>query len=257
MSDGRPTVWVFGDQCNRQIASLADRQPATAASCSSRARRSWRRSGGTCSARTSCSSTMAHFAAELRDRGFEVVEPRTHTRRRPARARRPSHATTCAAMAPLSWDGRALLERLGVEIVENDQFLCSYQDFAEWAGEHRRFKLEDFYRWQRRRSACLMDAGGPAGGRWNFDHDNREPPPKDGAHLARAATTRARRHRPRRARPICPSTVWGAPPDGTWPSRAPQALTPARRRSSPTGSHRSVRTRTPCSRRAGSSRTRC
>ena len=39
---------------------------------------------------------------------------------------------------------------------------------------------DSFYRWQRRRLGVLMDGAEPAGGRWNFDHDNREPPPRDG-----------------------------------------------------------------------------
>lgn len=38
--------------------------------------------------------------------------------------------------------------------------------------------MEDFYRWQRQRLGYLMDGDDPAGGRWNFDADNREPPPK-------------------------------------------------------------------------------
>ena len=41
--------------------------------------------------------------------------------------------------------------------------------------------MEDFYRWQRRRLGILMEPDGePAGGRWNYDDENRERPPKDG-----------------------------------------------------------------------------
>jgi deoxyribodipyrimidine photolyase-related protein len=43
--------------------------------------------------------------------------------------------------------------------------------------------MEDFYREQRRRFGVLMDGPEsdqvPVGGRWNFDTDNREPPPKE------------------------------------------------------------------------------
>jgi deoxyribodipyrimidine photolyase-related protein len=38
--------------------------------------------------------------------------------------------------------------------------------------------MEDFYREQRRRFGVLMEDSQPVGGRWNFDADNREPPPK-------------------------------------------------------------------------------
>ena len=40
--------------------------------------------------------------------------------------------------------------------------------------------MEDFYRWQRTRLDVLMDDDAPAGGRWNYDADNRKPPPTDG-----------------------------------------------------------------------------
>ena len=38
--------------------------------------------------------------------------------------------------------------------------------------------MEDFYRDNRRRIGLLMDGAEPVGGRWNFDAENREPPPK-------------------------------------------------------------------------------
>jgi deoxyribodipyrimidine photolyase-related protein len=38
--------------------------------------------------------------------------------------------------------------------------------------------MEDHYRGARRRLGVLMDGDEPAGGRWNFDADNREAPPK-------------------------------------------------------------------------------
>jgi deoxyribodipyrimidine photolyase-related protein len=38
--------------------------------------------------------------------------------------------------------------------------------------------MENFYRNQRRRFDVLMEGDRPVGGRWNLDHDNREPPPK-------------------------------------------------------------------------------
>ena len=154
MSDGRPTVWVFGDQCNRQIASLADRQPGDCRilfveSTAKLASKRWHVQRAHL-----VLSTMAHFAAELRARGSRSTNAAPHARRRSAAHVDEFNVHQVVAMAPLSWDGRALLERLGVEIVENDQFLCSYQDFAEWAGDHRHFKLEDFYRWQRQRLDC-------------------------------------------------------------------------------------------------------
>jgi deoxyribodipyrimidine photolyase-related protein len=43
-----------------------------------------------------------------------------------------------------------------------------------------RLLMDDFYRAARRHHDVLMDGAEPVGGRWNLDHDNREPPPADG-----------------------------------------------------------------------------
>lgn len=47
-------------------------------------------------------------------------------------------------------------------------------------------RMEGFYRWVRAQHGLLMEGGEPVGGRWNFDHDNRESPPRGAAtlHLA-------------------------------------------------------------------------
>ncbi len=42
----------------------------------------------------------------------------------------------------------------------------------------KRLLMEDFYREARLRHGVLLEGGEPAGGRWNYDHENREPPPK-------------------------------------------------------------------------------
>ncbi len=44
-------------------------------------------------------------------------------------------------------------------------------------------RLEDFYRLQRQRLDILMDHKEPVGGKWNFDEENRLPPPKPGLGL--------------------------------------------------------------------------
>ncbi|SHL29202.1 cryptochrome/photolyase family protein [Actinacidiphila paucisporea] len=68
----------------------------------------------------------------------------------------------------------------GVEILPAKGFLVSREDFGEWAGRdsEQSLRLEGFYRWARRRCDLLMDGEEPAGGRWNLDGDNREPPPR-------------------------------------------------------------------------------
>ena len=83
----------------------------------------------------------------------------------------------------MSWDGRDLLAPSASSWCRTDQFLCHHDEFADGLAGGRH-PMEDFYRWQRRRLGYLMDGDEPAGGRWNFDADNREPPPTDGRGLA-------------------------------------------------------------------------
>ena len=73
----------------------------------------------------------------------------------------------------------ALTERgLVADVLPTPMFALPRTDFHEWAGNRTRFRMEDFYRDQRRRFDVLMDGREPVGGRWNFDEDNRESPPK-------------------------------------------------------------------------------
>jgi deoxyribodipyrimidine photolyase-related protein len=69
---------------------------------------------------------------------------------------------------------------LPVEIREDTRFLCTLGRFRAWAGTRRQLRMEFFYREMRRETGLLMDAPDePAGGQWNFDHDNRQPLPRD------------------------------------------------------------------------------
>lgn len=83
--------------------------------------------------------------------------------------------------APTSFAARRLVERRpDVTMLPERGFVTSAADFARWVTGRgrRRLLLEDFYRDARRRLGVLMDGDEPAGGAWNYDHDNREPPPR-------------------------------------------------------------------------------
>lgn len=73
-------------------------------------------------------------------------------------------------------------ERFGlpVEVLGDDRFICPLPDFFAWAGSRRELVMESFYRQQRKRTGLLMEEDGtPVGGQWNYDKDNRAPPPKE------------------------------------------------------------------------------
>ncbi len=87
---------------------------------------------------------------------------------------------------PGEWRVLQELRQLGdeidipLEIVEDDRFLCSRREFADWADGRKLLRMEDFYREMRKKTGMLMEAdGSPAGGRWNFDSENRKPAKQD------------------------------------------------------------------------------
>jgi deoxyribodipyrimidine photolyase-related protein len=228
VGDPRPTVWVLGDQLARAGGALADQEPGgcrvlLVESDTQITARRWHRQR-----LHLVLSAMAQFAEELRAEGFEVDYRRAATLGHGLRAHREDfHPSRVLAMEPTSWDGRVRLERSGVELVGNGQFLCHRDEFAAWAAGRRRLTMEDFYRWQRQRLGVLMDknAGNPqpTGGQWNFDHENREPPPRDARpwpSIERFALDAIDRQVIERL----PATTFGADPDGTWPVTRAQAL---------------------------------
>ncbi len=76
---------------------------------------------------------------------------------------------------------KALQGSLGipVNILDDDRFLCSREDFARWAKERRELRMEYFYREMRRKTGLLMCGDKPEGGRWNYDAENRKPAQDD------------------------------------------------------------------------------
>ncbi len=126
-------------------------------------------------------SALRHLRDDLRARGFEVdhrVAPsyaegiRDHWA-----AFRPA---TIHYQQPAEWGIGRSIETLAETLpalaaVPDRRFLTSRHDFAAWAEDRTLFRMEDFYRWQRRRLGVLVDGQGrPEGGAWNFDRGNRK-----------------------------------------------------------------------------------
>jgi Uncharacterized protein related to deoxyribodipyrimidine photolyase len=88
------------------------------------------------------------------------------------------------AVKPSSRPMLALAESLEIELLEHRGFCSSRAEFAQFARDKSKLKLEDFYRIQRRSLDLLMNGTDPVDGKWNFDEENRLPPPKAGLGLA-------------------------------------------------------------------------
>ena len=130
-------------------------------------------------------AAMRHFREDLRRDGVPLsyLAIGTHPHASLEAAWRAEIAARAPArvscVEPGDWRVLGMLQRVCGEagvalgIVPDPHFLCSRDDFARWAGERRALRMEFFYRWMRQRTGVLMGGGQPAGGRWNYDAENR------------------------------------------------------------------------------------
>ncbi|GJD28821.1 (6-4) photolyase [Methylobacterium adhaesivum] len=139
-------------------------------------------------------AAMRHFAQDLRAEGIRVDYVRlddpentgsfTGELERAARRHLPD---AVVVTEPGEWRVLGAMEgwrttlNVPIEIRPDTRFYCSRKDFAAWAGTRTHYRMEAFYRTLRARTGLLMEGGEPAGGRWNFDAENRKPWPADRA----------------------------------------------------------------------------
>ena len=172
------TVWVLGDQLNRDVGALRGKEPGDVRVLLVESRR---KLGGRRWHRQRLHlylASLRRFAGELEKAGFAVDHRRADDFESGLAAHRKAHAPgRVLAMEPSRFGAAERLRGFDVELVRNDQFLCHPDDFRAWAEGRKTLRMESFYRWQRQRLDVLMDDDEPEGGRWNFDEENREPPP--------------------------------------------------------------------------------
>lgn len=126
-------------------------------------------------------SALAHFRDELRAMGHEVHHRGAPTYVEAIQAWLADHPDdTVIVQEPAEFGVSRSLHALAaedprVQIVPDRRFLVSRAWFAEWARGRKLFRMEDFYRAQRKRLGILMEPNGePTGGTWNLDAENRK-----------------------------------------------------------------------------------
>ncbi|MEJ2005802.1 MAG: cryptochrome/photolyase family protein, partial [Cyclobacteriaceae bacterium] len=69
----------------------------------------------------------------------------------------------------------------GIEsrIYQNPSFLLDLDSLDELLGDRKSYFMASFYKKQRKKLNLLMSTGGPAGGKWSFDEENRKKLPDD------------------------------------------------------------------------------
>lgn len=141
-------------------------------------------------------SAMRAFAAALEEQGHRVryFKLDDSDNRQSFAANLQQVTTACDAE---SWsyqlpdefrlDGelRAAEEAMALpcEVVDTEHFLTERSSVKALFAGKKTFLMERFYRHMRVKHNVLMDGEGPAGGRWNFDTENRKKLPKGAAIL--------------------------------------------------------------------------
>lgn len=180
--------FVLGDQLSRSVSSLRDLDPSSDVVVMAEVDAECTYVRHHPKKIAFILSAMRHFADELRHAGIRVDYRRLDdednrgsfrgevlaavARHRPRRV---------VVTEPGEWrvrrdmDGWAEAAGVAVEIREDDRFVCSHADFGLWADGRRTLRMEYFYREMRKRTGLLLDdVGEPAGGKWNYDADNRK-----------------------------------------------------------------------------------
>jgi deoxyribodipyrimidine photolyase-related protein len=183
-------IMILGDQLTPTLSSLRDVDPATSvvlmaevASEASYVKHHKKKIAFLFSA-------MRHFAQELRDAGWVVdyvrLDDPENSGSLSGEVLRAAerlgtvalHVTEPSEFRVLA-ELQALDEAIPVTIHQDDRFIAGHAEFEAWAEGRKALRMEYFYRDMRRKTGLLMDGDEPAGGQWNFDHDNRKPAARD------------------------------------------------------------------------------
>ena len=132
-------------------------------------------------------SAMRHFAEELRTAGWTVDYVKLDAREsqgsfsaqvtqavaehQPERIIVTEAAEWRVSQILAGWQTQLSVP---VDILPDDRFLCTPSAFRDWAEGRKQLRMEYFYRDMRRKTGLLMDGDKPAGGKWNFDAENRK-----------------------------------------------------------------------------------
>ena len=179
-------VPILGDQLSPAISSLADRDPADTVVLMMEVADETTYVRHHKAKLVLVLSAMRHFAEDLRARGWQVdyvrLDDQANTGSFTGEVRRAvarHGARGVQVTEPGEWRVREAIEAwrdalpVRLRVLPDTRFLCPLSDFYQWAAGRRELRMEWFYRDMRRKTGLLMEGDKPAGGRWNFDADNR------------------------------------------------------------------------------------
>jgi deoxyribodipyrimidine photolyase-related protein len=179
------TLWIAGDQCSLENSVFAGRDPKRCVVLMIESFARSRRVPYHKRKLVLIFATMRGFADDLRAAGWTVDyyaasedskgplarHVAAYTPDRFVLMRQTEYGMTEAMTAAVTEHG------IATEVTPHNGFISTQDDFAKlFTRGQARVTMETFYRAMRRKTGLLMDGSEPAGGTWNFDHDNRERP---------------------------------------------------------------------------------
>ncbi|NND35783.1 MAG: cryptochrome/photolyase family protein, partial [Gammaproteobacteria bacterium] len=185
----RKLLFVLGDQLDARMEALDELDPGRDAILMAEVREETEAVPSHRQRSVLFLSAMRHYALELMGKGFRVryvrLDNRANTHSLAAELDRAMRAVKPECVQLLqpgdhrvetSLRNAAGKHDVCLEVLEDRSFTCSLDDFDAWAGDGRKaLVMEYFYRERRRALNLLVDPDGkPAGGKWNFDEDNRK-----------------------------------------------------------------------------------
>ena len=137
-------------------------------------------------------SAMRHFAEELRAAGWTVdyvrldqPESTGSFRGEVERAVDRLAADRIVVTEPGEWRVLESMQTWAetfarpVDILEDSRYIATREAFQAWASGRKQLRMEYFYRETRRKTGLLMEGDQPAGGKLNYDSENRKPAKAD------------------------------------------------------------------------------
>jgi deoxyribodipyrimidine photolyase-related protein len=183
----RPSVWIPGDQLlanNPALSAVEDKKnvQVVIVECQKRIQKQpYQRKR-----LVLLLSAMRHYADVLRRQGYVVDYVKADTFKAGLKKHiMRNNSTELITMAAATYEGRHFQQSLEKElevpilILPNTQFLVGSCNPIPNPEPGKRYVMETFYREMRRHFGLLMEGKKPAGGKWNFDAENRKRLPKN------------------------------------------------------------------------------
>ena len=140
-------------------------------------------------------TAMKKYALFCQKRGFntmyldhEKTKDSLYKHLKTVKNKESDTAINFITIEPVDYELHARLQKAATKLgspisfLSNPGFINTRANNDEFSLNKKRWRMADFYKWQRSRLNVLMDDGKPLGGKWSFDHDNRKKVPRNLIH---------------------------------------------------------------------------